>query len=646
MSQAHETDRTGVSRGEWVTLLLLLVSAAMLRCALPSHMSVEHFDEGVYVSNLWFSDEGFRYPDAHLYAPPLFPWIVEWTIAFVGPSRWACMGVSLVAGTATVALIWWVGRCWFGTIAGLSAALLAAFSDIHILYSRAALTDALLCFWLLLAVYLIWESYRRSSVVWAVLAGLATALTWWTKYTGWLPLAIGIAGLVPWSFRPRGGPWQMRSGLSGMEDAHGNDCPKRSDSTAAEGATFPLGQRVRCYGLWLIIVVVAFAAWSPVLIGLQDVGGYSAVAANHRSYVVGLAGWWDAFRWQRHSHDVLNGWLSCSSIALAWLLAFVLRKCGCHRSTWNGSEQLANGNQTPSALPCPTFGWSLGTAIGAALLGVAATVGSSVVLGLLAVLGILWQLVRRDNDIESAPAGSPRQAATWLLAAWFVGMSVSIPFYRPYPRLTLPWLIATWLGAGALLQCLAPSLRRVGEMFPLSIRRWRFATLALFAGAAVLLPASMKDLARRGVPGWQDRTSLQAATARIIEAAKENVVASPGSGNVGESISVDLICYVYAEPAVLFHLNANNVVAQPVTNLDFARPDAEEFPLPLFLIVGPHALHGKRFPEQFAQYRDRFVSLGQYRFTPSRLVSLNDPETGSRELESRNEDVLYLYRLK
>ena len=46
-------------------------------------MAVEHFDEGVYASNIWFGPEaGYQYPMRRLYAPPLLPSLIEWSLIF------------------------------------------------------------------------------------------------------------------------------------------------------------------------------------------------------------------------------------------------------------------------------------------------------------------------------------------------------------------------------------------------------------------------------------------------------------------------------------------------------------------------------------------------------------------------------------
>src|SRR5205823_9522836 len=102
---------------------------------------------------------------------------------------------SFLAGCATIAALWWFGRSWFSPEAGLAAAALLALSDFHIVYSATALTDVLLGLWLVLALDAIVRSLAIADFRWAIGAGVYTGLAWWTKYNGWLPLAIEAAAL-------------------------------------------------------------------------------------------------------------------------------------------------------------------------------------------------------------------------------------------------------------------------------------------------------------------------------------------------------------------------------------------------------------------------------------------------------------------
>ena len=52
------------SRPEWVLVLLTILLGFALRFAMPSRMSLELFDDGVFASPLWFMDAyATQYPD-------------------------------------------------------------------------------------------------------------------------------------------------------------------------------------------------------------------------------------------------------------------------------------------------------------------------------------------------------------------------------------------------------------------------------------------------------------------------------------------------------------------------------------------------------------------------------------------------------
>ena len=227
-----------VSRVELAGILLLTFLGFGLRLAWPSHLAVEHFDKGVYASNIFLPEYGFRFPQQHLYAPPLLPSLIESIFVFRGTSNLGAMLVSIIAGGLTVPLVWWTGRRWWGTSAGLAAASLAAFSDVHILFSRTALTDVLLSFWLVLSVALLAEAYASRSWWASICAGVVAGLAWWTKYNGWLPLTIGVAALA-------------------------GACLDRTIRGEVRNRVV----------LWLITAGFAIALWLPWLLSLQDKGG-------------------------------------------------------------------------------------------------------------------------------------------------------------------------------------------------------------------------------------------------------------------------------------------------------------------------------------------------------------------------------------
>jgi 4-amino-4-deoxy-L-arabinose transferase-like glycosyltransferase len=485
-------------------------------------MAVEHFDEGVYASNLWFDSEaGYQYPNRPLYAPPLVPFLIECSLLLFGPQGMAPMLPSLVAGCATIPLVWWAARNWFGPAAGLASAALAATCEIHVLFSRAALTDVLLCFWWLAAVAFAERAFRRARYDWAFAAGVLAGLAWWTKYNGWLVMGVAIGGAACWL-------------------ACGRGDRKRMSRIALAAA---------------ILAATAFAVWSPVWIGLESFpGGYGAVAENHAKYFVGLDGWLTSAKSQLGAVWVLDGPWSLLGLAIALF-----------------ATGLSKGK--PSA------------------------------------------------PVQHGPGG-------WMLLVWFVGLSFATPFYHPYPRLALPWIVAVWLGAGALLRWLSA--------------RFASARWALPVGGAVILSAAIglwiaRPNSAAGVhSAWQPRSGIRTAAEKILQD-----VSAPADSSEAR------IIFVYAEPALVFHLNAaqldaeNRNVVAPLADLEFGEipPHAQ-----VFLAHGLHAEQSADFLAQMNKIRDRYVLRKEFSYLVSDLV-LSDHFSPADWEKNRNQ-AIKLYRVK
>ena len=163
------TDQPAVpetTRQEWLWALGLIGCGIGLRWWVAGWSAVEHFDEGVYASNLYFGEPPFTYPMQHLYAPPLLPSLIEAGMIAGLPPNVAAILPSLLAGCATLVAVWRIGRRWFGPAAGIASLGLAALSDFHIAYSSAALTDVLLTLFVLLAV-----GVTARTIAWAVVDG-------------------------------------------------------------------------------------------------------------------------------------------------------------------------------------------------------------------------------------------------------------------------------------------------------------------------------------------------------------------------------------------------------------------------------------------------------------------------------------------
>ncbi|MEX2288659.1 MAG: glycosyltransferase family 39 protein [Planctomycetaceae bacterium] len=581
------------TRVELAVVGIVVLAGVVLRGSLLSRAAVEHFDEGVYASNFWFAGTGSVYPFQHLYAPPLLPTLVEWSIKLLGSGHLGTLSVNLLFGSATIVLAWWVGRSMFGPPAGAATATLAASNDFHILYSRTVLTDPLLCFWMLAAVYLAWEALRRRCFGWAMMAGVATAAAWWTKYNGWLPLAIGLAGMVPWLI------FQKPANISSRKSL----------------------------GVWVVIAATAFALWSPVLYGLADHGGYAAVQANHRGYVVGLDGWLESLKRHVAAQRHFEGWLSAIGAGLA-LLAAVASRSHPEISTWNRQARRMIG-WLPAAL------W---------LVALAALLGSGVMLELLAIVGLILLIWAASNERPSQGLESNRALAYWMTAAWLIGLLVLTPLYRAYPRLVLPSLVATWLAAGATLGRFLDAwisrraaAAKVGSPPPMGSVLRHFVVSAAVVIGMVIFTGRLNS---RGIPGWEDRTGLESIAARIVDN-------SPDSTTQTGAARSRRLYFVFGEPALVFHILANGQTAVPIADLGGLRSS----PLPpgtfAYLVAGPHAERTPAFVAELAQSANRFEVLATYDYLPSDLVLLD--EYSADRVEQTDFDraqAIRLYRVK
>lgn len=583
-----------ISRFElWAIVAITLIGAAV-RFALPSAMAIEHFDEGVYASNLLFPDQGFRYPDRHLYAPSLVPALIEWSIILFGDKGIAPMLPSLLFGTLTIPLIWWVGRQWFGPLSGIAAATLLSLSDFHIAFSRSALTDVPLCFWLLLAVYFFERSFRDLSWPTAIFAGLTTGLAWWTKYNGWLPLAISLSGLIGWLPFSRRSGWQLQRRLL----------------------------------LWSAGALASALVWLPYWISLPH--GYSEVANNHKQYIVGFAGWSEGVIQQFDAWTLFPGGVGTVIVLLsAWLIA--------------GSTVALSGLEVGTSI-VQTATWPTNAtqlSVGLSLFGLVTTYFSpGVALLAFGLVGTIASVIVSLSPQELSDRRFPRlsglrfELGDLLLAAWVVGLVVSTPLYRPYPRLCLPLVIGLHLLGARWLKLVSITSQRnpFGRIRGLIAGGTLIAVVVAFF---VSFPNS-----RPRLPSLAARNELALVAQFAKRTIRDNIQAVRSKSVSG----LNAVVYVYAEPGLFFHLPADGLAVQPAGNLSFVDIEATRR-LPTFLVTGPHAQRSKAFADEFTKRADQFELIASYPYDASDFVRLDD--VSATQLRARREPLeVRLYRVR
>lgn len=644
-----------VGRLELLLAMLLLLTGCVLRCWRLDLESVEHFDEGVYSSVLWFGGlAGEKWPGRDFFAPPGLPFLIELSGLVPGLSRLAPFIPAVCCGMLTPVAFWLVARDWFGRTAGLLALGMTATSDFHVQYSRMALTDVPALFFVVLAVWqgsrAIWLGQRRA----AVFSGLLTAAAWWIKYTGWLPLAILCSGVPVW--------W-----LSG-------------------------GHRTRrlrpVLGQLLLIMAAAAVGFLPLWLQLQSVGGYSAVAAGHVSYLAGLSGWTVNLHEQLAGQDRLDGCFGALGLGAAAAAFGVLRSLGASGFTWNAgsSEALPQAAsalwrreqwlQAGRALMAALFLGVLSLRAGTPFILLIVGIGGLAGLWLWPTLMLQWQQRPRQQHRggrSGQGAGGPvyggGSAAVdpalgfWLTTAWFLGLLFATPFYYPYSRLYLPLAAAVWLAAsaglswwlesgiarlelGGLPRPDGGSVRRVFARLPSLLLLTAAMFSAFFeldeAGAIRALPA---EVLLRGQL-FQDRRSIEQVSQRIADvclASAAGVDVNPPRTPRGEIITpgklsqlvpaVDIPrltvqqrqqvraqVYAFGEPALLMHLNEAGLLVGPVSHVNSRQLQSAE---PTFLILGPNAWRTPGFWDQWSLQEANYDWLGDFEYAPG-LITMMD----------------------
>jgi hypothetical protein len=175
---------------EWMTIMALTILGALLRFANYGRLGTDHYDEGMYcVAGAWlYHPDGIGHYDkgSIAYAPAGYPTLIGLAYMLVGPSDMAAILVSLLVGIATIPLVGWIGRKWFGPGYGAACAAFAALSGSHITFSRMAMTDATFLFcWLVGLAVSAWF-LEKPGPTRAVGLGLAVGLAQLVKYNGWL----------------------------------------------------------------------------------------------------------------------------------------------------------------------------------------------------------------------------------------------------------------------------------------------------------------------------------------------------------------------------------------------------------------------------------------------------------------------------
>lgn len=167
---------------EIIVLVLILILATYLRAyRLPEYMTFLG-DEGrdaLVIRNILVNGDipfiGAPTSVGNMYLGPLYYYMMAISMAIFWLDPVAAAGMNVVIGLATIWLLYYMAKRWFGVVPALTTAFLYSVSPITIFYSRSSWNPNPAPFFVLLAVLGLDNTYRSKNGWWLVLTGASFA---------------------------------------------------------------------------------------------------------------------------------------------------------------------------------------------------------------------------------------------------------------------------------------------------------------------------------------------------------------------------------------------------------------------------------------------------------------------------------------
>lgn len=122
----------------------------------------------------------------NMYLGPLYYYLMAPALFLSGLNPVGPAVMVALLGVLTVWLTWYVGRDWFGKVAGLIAALLFAISPVAIIYSRSSWNPNPMPLFSLLCIWGIYQVWQHKKYFWLPLVGIFYAFAMQMHYLGLL----------------------------------------------------------------------------------------------------------------------------------------------------------------------------------------------------------------------------------------------------------------------------------------------------------------------------------------------------------------------------------------------------------------------------------------------------------------------------
>ncbi|MBI2086516.1 glycosyltransferase [Candidatus Daviesbacteria bacterium] len=111
----------------------------------------------------------------NIYLGPLYYYMMAVVMFIFSLNPVAAAGMDAIIGVATVALIYYLGKIWFGKPAGLIASFLYAISPVTIIYSRSSWNPNPTPFFSTVAIWSFYQAHISGNFRWLILTGASLA---------------------------------------------------------------------------------------------------------------------------------------------------------------------------------------------------------------------------------------------------------------------------------------------------------------------------------------------------------------------------------------------------------------------------------------------------------------------------------------
>ena len=173
-------------------VLLLVLGLGLLAVAMrlvDLDAQALHHDESLHATFAWYLAEGRGYVHDPLMHGPLQFHVMAAFFTVFGDSDAMARVPHALAGSALV-FVPLLLRRWLGGAGTVAAAALLALSPTLLYYSRFARNDIIVALWTLLLVIAVWRYLEEGRMRWLILVAAMTALSFATKETAYLTVAL------------------------------------------------------------------------------------------------------------------------------------------------------------------------------------------------------------------------------------------------------------------------------------------------------------------------------------------------------------------------------------------------------------------------------------------------------------------------